>query len=346
MELRKNEELYFLVGQQGENACVKSFGVVDDCRNEELTNPIVRHKSKIEQLKRAGIRNGAGGGGGASYVFLVSRLTSDPKYTLHNVKFQLNSAKKAVPMIVAGGGGGLGFGKFLDENFQHGRGIIDGEEASFSGSTIGEVLHTLTHGGEGGGWRAGRDTALSPSNGAALLQGSRGGISCYSGNNENGSPTKLIGQGGFGGGGGGCDTGGAGGGYSGGNIYTNQTNGQGGTSYVNPLRVFKNNYLVDEGGNSGSGSFHIIPAIEGCGCDYLCVAMDEFRSHTKCICPEGWELKSGNKTACKPRQSLEDNLHYWMIFFAFISLFLLFALCFLVFILCRFQGRILKYLFL
>lgn len=240
-------------------------------------------------------------------------------------------------MIVAGGGGGLGFGKYLDENFQHGRGIIEDEESSFSGTTVGELLSTRTPGGEGGGWRAGRDTALSPSNGAALLQGSRGGISCYSGNNENGSPTKLVGQGGFGGGGGGCDTGGAGGGYSGGNIYTNQTNGQGGTSYVNPSRVFKNNFLVDEGGNSGSGSFHIIPAIEGCGCDYLCVAMDEFRSHTKCICPEGWELKSGNKTACKPRQSLEDNLHYWMIFFAFISLFLLFALCFLVFILCKFK---------
>lgn len=75
MELRKNEELFFLVGQQGENACVKTFGVVDDCRNEEFNTQIVRHKSKIEQLKRVGIRNGAGGGGGASYVFLVSGLT-------------------------------------------------------------------------------------------------------------------------------------------------------------------------------------------------------------------------------------------------------------------------------
>lgn len=79
MELRKNEELFFLIGQQGENACVKTFGVIDDCRNEEFSNPIVRHKSKIEQLKRAGIRNGAGGGGGASYVFLVSRFTMIPK---------------------------------------------------------------------------------------------------------------------------------------------------------------------------------------------------------------------------------------------------------------------------
>lgn len=70
LSLRKNEELYFLVGQQGENACVKMFGVVDiECAEEN--NPILRHKSKIEQLKRAGIRNGAGGGGGASYVFLV-----------------------------------------------------------------------------------------------------------------------------------------------------------------------------------------------------------------------------------------------------------------------------------
>uniref|UniRef100_T1GGB1 Uncharacterized protein n=1 Tax=Megaselia scalaris TaxID=36166 RepID=T1GGB1_MEGSC len=191
LSLRKNEELYFLVGQQGENACVKMFGVVDiECAEEN--NPILRHKSKIEQLKRAGIRNGAGGGGGASYVFLK------------------NSANKLVPLVVAAGGGGLGFGKYLDENFQHGRGIVDEEESGYSGSTIGEILNSRKPGGEGGGWRAGKDTALGAGNGAALLQGSRGGISCYSGSNENGSPTKLIGQGGFGGGGGGCDTGGAG----------------------------------------------------------------------------------------------------------------------------------------
>lgn len=242
-----------------------------------------------------------------------------------------------MPLVVAAGGGGLGFGKYLDENFQHGRGIVDEEESGYSGSTIGEILNSRKPGGEGGGWRAGKDTALGAGNGAALLQGSRGGISCYSGSNENGSPTKLIGQGGFGGGGGGCDTGGAGGGYSGGNIFTNQTNGQGGTSYVNPTRIFKNIFLVEEGGNSGSGSVHIIPAIEGCGCDFRCVPMDEFRSKTKCICPEGWELKRGSTTECKHKKSLEENLHYWMIFFAFISLFLLFALCFLVFILCKFS---------
>lgn len=93
MELRKNEELFFLVGQQGESACIKSFGVVDDCRNEDLTS--VRHKSKIEQLKRAGIRNGAGGGGGASFVFLVSTIFGQYHSLSNFINFQVKCSQES-----------------------------------------------------------------------------------------------------------------------------------------------------------------------------------------------------------------------------------------------------------
>lgn len=55
----------------------------------------------------------------------------------------------------------------------------------------------------GGGWRAQKDNALDPYNGASLLEGARGGEACYLA-----KEMGIHGQGGFGGGGGGCRTGG------------------------------------------------------------------------------------------------------------------------------------------
>lgn len=54
----------------------------------------------------------------------------------------------------------------------------------------------------GGGWRS-NDDSLDAYNGASLLEGARGGESCYSFKD-----IGIHGQGGFGGGGGGCRTGG------------------------------------------------------------------------------------------------------------------------------------------
>lgn len=99
-------------------------------------------------------------------------------------------------------------------------------------------------------------------------------------------------------GGGGCDTGGAGGGYAGGDIV-NSTNGEGGTSYLGLTRSVRELSFVYPGSNSGHGSVILIPAIEGCGCDYRCVALDEYRSLVACICPEGLRLKPDNLTACE-----------------------------------------------
>lgn len=59
LELHKNEELYLLVGQKGENACSKSAG-----SNEDACN--------LSSSASLNGNNGAGGGGGGSYVFLVS----------------------------------------------------------------------------------------------------------------------------------------------------------------------------------------------------------------------------------------------------------------------------------
>lgn len=106
-------------------------------------------------------------------------------------------------------------------------------------------------------------------------------------------------------GGGGCDTGGGGGGYAGGDSMINSTNGEGGTSYLGLTRSILELSSVYPGSNSGQGSAIFIPAIEGCGCDYRCVALDEFRSRAACICPEGWRLKPDNLTACESKWQLQ-----------------------------------------
>jgi anaplastic lymphoma kinase len=83
------------------------------------------------------------------------------------------------------------------------------------------------------------------------------------------------------------------------------TNGEGGSSYLGLTRSIRELSFVYPGSNSGHGSVILIPAIEGCGCDYRCVALDEYRSLVACICPEGWRLKPDNLTSC------ESKLNFW-----------------------------------
>lgn len=79
----------------------------------------------------------------------------------------------------------------------------------------------------------------------------------------------------------------------------NSTNGEGGTSFLGLTRSIRELSFLYPGSNSGHGSVILIPAIEGCGCDYRCVALDEYRSLVACICPEGLRLKPDNLTACE-----------------------------------------------
>lgn len=76
LELHKNEELYILVGQQGENACIKSLSASREegcgADGEELDLSKYSFSSKQHMVKNIYIENGAGGGGGGSFVFLVS----------------------------------------------------------------------------------------------------------------------------------------------------------------------------------------------------------------------------------------------------------------------------------
>lgn len=95
-----------------------------------------------------------------------------------------------------------------------------------------------------------------------------------------------------------------GGGYAGGNV--NSSNGEGGTSYVDTARTHKGLAKAQAGYNAGPGYVMIIPAIEGCNCDYLCVALDEKRSETACICPESW-LLADQKSCIREYQLIQST---------------------------------------
>lgn len=120
-ELHKDERIYVLVGQKGENACIKSFMQRDDdCETSRNGGKLSTSNSKTKQVKDIVLDDGTGGGGGgASFIFL------------------LNAAEKAVPLLVAAGGGGLGVGHFIQDNQQHGK-INDNTRAEVSGSRHGE----------------------------------------------------------------------------------------------------------------------------------------------------------------------------------------------------------------
>lgn len=112
----------------------------------------------------------------------------------------------AVPILVAGGGGGLGVGQLLDDETQHGK-IFDSLRIEVSGQQNGDVNVTGGAGNKkmnehehatpieknrknrknikninvyhihiGGGWRG---PSKIPFNGASLLEGGLGGKSCF-----------------------------------------------------------------------------------------------------------------------------------------------------------------------
>ncbi|XP_076675839.1 anaplastic lymphoma kinase isoform X2 [Andrena cerasifolii] len=269
IELEKGDQLYFMVGQAGTDACVKNLGLsIDTCQSAGQahraspsgTPSIVREVMNIQ------IKDGGGGGGGATYIF----------------KMKKNGEQQ--PIIVAGGGGGLGMGQFVDNGIQHGRG-----PAPFVRRPASTANLPPKAGGPGGGWNGPSRSYLGQrtSAGMPLVLGGIGGIRCGPGNQSHGN-------GGFGGGGGGCLSGGGGGGYIGGDTsHKVSTNGEGGYSYAS--RVLMHTHFRP-GINHGAGEVYIIPAISGCGCDFRCVALDQYLSETKCLCPPGWLLSNDSRS--------------------------------------------------
>ncbi|XP_068993762.1 ALK tyrosine kinase receptor isoform X2 [Neodiprion pinetum] len=265
VELEKGQQLYFIIGQSGTDACPKNLGVkVYSCQNDDLPTSGLGSGSvsMVHQVKKIDVKDSGGGGGGATYVFT------------------LKPDGEQKPLLIAAGGGGLGHGQFLDDGIQNGKGAAPKGRLFESGLSISALA------GSGGGWSGSINNGTSAKTaGTPLILGGMGGAACK--NNTGGR-----GDGGFGAGGGGCLGGGGGGGYIGGNTgHAKSSNGEGGYSYAAPELL---HVSFTAGVNPTSGKAYIVPAISGCGCDFRCVAIDEHLSKTKCICPFGWLL--GNDT--------------------------------------------------
>ncbi|XP_053568778.1 ALK tyrosine kinase receptor [Bombina bombina] len=198
-ELQKNDVLYILVGQQGEDACPQTKQLLQEVCNGE--------NNKIEEeIRINGTVNewagGGGGGGGATYVYKIEN-------------------GKPVPLLVAAGGGGRAYRAKANivqlERLEKDYGIpgLNGKSGSAGG---------------GGGWNG--FTSL-PWAGKSFLEGATGGEPCPQAVKKWGWETR----GGFGGGGGGCSSGGGGGGYIGGNAAEDnnaEIDGLDGVSFISP----------------------------------------------------------------------------------------------------------------
>ncbi|XP_055571707.1 leukocyte tyrosine kinase receptor [Falco biarmicus] len=203
-QLEKDELLYILVGQQGEDACPGG--------NSETQKICLGESSLIEEdyQKKRHLKDwagGGGGGGGATYIFRQKDGIFEP-------------------LLIAAGGGGKAYLKAQDSSLD----AIPLEQFENSTAVPGVSGRTGAAGG-GGGWQ---DDSLLPQAGKSLLEGGEGGQAC----SQALAKLQWATSGGFGGGGGACTSGGGGGGYRGGHASDNDditAGGQDGISFVNPI---------------------------------------------------------------------------------------------------------------
>ncbi|OXB61148.1 hypothetical protein ASZ78_008432 [Callipepla squamata] len=203
-QLEKDELLYILVGQQGEDACPGA--------NPQTQKICLGESSLIEEdyKKKKDLKDwagGGGGGGGATYIFRQKDGIFEP-------------------LLIAAGGGGKAYLKAQDNSLDD----VPLEQFENSTAVPGVSGRTGAAGG-GGGWQ---DVTLLPQAGKSLLEGGEGGQACH----QALAKLQWATSGGFGGGGGACTSGGGGGGYKGGHASNNDditAGGQYGISFVNPI---------------------------------------------------------------------------------------------------------------
>ncbi|XP_015594749.1 ALK tyrosine kinase receptor isoform X1 [Cephus cinctus] len=310
IELEKGQQIYFMVGQPGSDACPKNLGLKTHyCQSSTQTKVSSSSgtSSIVREVKNIKLKDGGGGGGGATYIFT------------------LKANGEQQPLLIAAGGGGLGLGHFVNDGTQHGQGPPPPGRNPTSGYTV------KGNAGAGGGWNGSSNNMTGqPSMGMPLIYGGIGGVGC-------GNKIEGHGDGGFGGGGGGCLTGGGGGGYIGGSTgHTESGNGEGGYSYASSELL---HISFKPGVNQGPGEVFIIAAISGCGCDFRCVVTDQHLSQTKCLCPPGWLLGNNSHSCLMTDKPTVSHRTFMMILVA-VSLVLLFAfsgLCALLY--NRYQNR-------
>ncbi|XP_077341503.1 ALK tyrosine kinase receptor-like [Lithobates pipiens] len=201
-ELQKDDILYILVGQQGEDACPRADPILKMvCIGE---NNVIEEEIRVNGSVNEWA-GGGGGGGGATYIF-----------KMENGKY--------VPLLIAAGGGGRAYKAKAN--------VVQPERLE-NNFTVPGLNGKSGAAGGGGGWS---DYTSFLWAGKSLADGGTGGESCPQALKKWGWETR----GGFGGGGGGCSSGGGGGGYIGGNVADDNSpdaDGWDGVSYISPHGV-------------------------------------------------------------------------------------------------------------
>uniref|UniRef100_A0A8C9UH39 Tyrosine-protein kinase receptor n=1 Tax=Serinus canaria TaxID=9135 RepID=A0A8C9UH39_SERCA len=251
-DLQKDDTLYILVGQQGEDACPSTNDVIQKvCIGE---NNVIEEEIRVNRSvsEWAG---GGGGGGGATYIFKMEN--GEP-----------------VPLIIAAGGGGRAY-RAKTDTFHPERLENDSSIPGLNGNSGAA--------GGGGGWN---DNTSFLWSGKSLLEGATGGRSCPQAMKKWGWETR----GGFGGGGGGCSSGGGGGGYIGGNAAVDndpEMDGEDGVSFINPIGTL---YTPALKVTEGHGEVEIRLHLNCSHCEMDECHVDLETQKVICFCEPGTEL--------------------------------------------------------
>nr|XP_054758504.1 leukocyte tyrosine kinase receptor-like [Lytechinus pictus] len=225
--LTAGDQLFILVGQEGESACSDP-----DVLFSHYCSGNANEQAKLQLGEGGWSAGGGGAGGGGTFIALMNE--NSPNLT---------------PLLVAAGGGGLAFSPSPSTSYSHGRvgsagPGVSGEHGASSRDTA----------GAGGGWNSTHDHEPT---GRSFLQGATGGRECLLAYED----FRWNTHGGFGGGGGACTTGGGGGGYTGGNaslIKSLEGDGQGGMSFIHPSVIEP---VAVAGARSGPGEVIIVATV-------------------------------------------------------------------------------------
>ncbi|XP_068110390.1 leukocyte tyrosine kinase receptor isoform X2 [Hyperolius riggenbachi] len=271
--LEKDELLYIVVGQQGEDACPGGNNRTQEICKGALSVIEDEHRENNSSLSTwAG---GGGGGGGATYVFK-----------------EVNGV--FLPLLVGAGGGGKSYLQDPGDSSSY-----EQEETYERDMEVPGLNGHSGAAGGGGGWS---DTTLLPWSGKSLLEGAEGGQSCYQAK----SSLQWDTHGGFGGGGGPCTSGGGGGGYQGG--HTSQlddvsADGQDGVSFINS---FGEIFVQPLAAMENDGEVHIDFYLNCSHCKSGS-CRKEIERKVICLCEAGTMLANDNVTCIEPKGPIPDR---------------------------------------
>ncbi|XP_056401565.1 leukocyte tyrosine kinase receptor isoform X1 [Hyla sarda] len=269
--LEKDELLYILVGQQGEDACPGNNKTQEICMGESsIIEDEYGEKKTLSEWA-----GGGGGGGGATYIFK-----------------EVNGV--FIPLLVGAGGGGKAY---LEDPYDSSD--FEQLETYERNMAVPGLNGQSGAAGGGGGWN---DITQLLWAGKSLIEGAEGGQSCYKAR----ASLQWDTHGGFGGGGGPCTSGGGGGGYKGGDasqLDDISADGQDGVSFINPSGEM---FLQPLAAMENDGEVRIEMFLNCSHCKSGNCKKDAER-RVVCLCEHGTMLGSDNVTCIGPKGPIPER---------------------------------------